>query len=105
MCRLLILVKTPGSGPAAAGPSTGRDRVLAIRCSRSPQPTLIKDQKYTVGFEHTFAARGDPTSPNATTNGRKTRGYVGQAARPPRKGLFESLRLTSAGYRQLTSGW
>src|ERR1700721_2788996 len=26
---------------------------------------------------------GDPTSPSATTNGRKTTGYVGQAARPP----------------------
>jgi hypothetical protein len=46
--------------PAAAGPSTGRDRVLAIRRSRSLQPILIKDRKYTVGFENTFATRALP---------------------------------------------
>jgi hypothetical protein len=50
--------RLPGSGPAAAGSSAGRDRVLAIRRSRSPQSTLIKDQKYTVGFESLRGARG-----------------------------------------------
>jgi hypothetical protein len=31
-------------GSAAPRPSAGRDRVLAIRRSRSPQPSLIKDE-------------------------------------------------------------
>ena len=33
-----------------------------------------------------LAARRDPTSPSATTDGRKTTGHVGQAARPPYRG-------------------
>ena len=67
------------SDPAAAGPF--------------PKPAAFPDQgrKYTVGFRHAFAARGDPTSPNATANGRKTTGYVGQAARPPGQGLLDRL--------------
>jgi hypothetical protein len=70
--------------PAAAGPF--------------PKPRAFPNQgpKYTAGFENAFAARGDPTSPSATTNGRKTTGYVGQAARPPCQGFlgrFEVLRL------------
>src|SRR6202041_1132621 len=78
-------------------PSTGRDRVLAIHRCRSPQPSLIKDRKYTVGFENTFAARRDPTSPSATTNGRKTTGYVGQAARPPCQGCLAPYAWATAG--------
>jgi hypothetical protein len=55
-----------------------------------PNPTALPDQKrkYAVGFGNAFTARGDPTSPNATTNGRQTTGYVGQAARPPRQGFL-----------------
>jgi hypothetical protein len=34
----------PGSGTAAAGPNAGRDRVLAIRCFRSPPSSLIEDE-------------------------------------------------------------
>ena len=65
--------------PAAAGPF--------------PKPRAFPNQgrKYTVGFENAFAARGDPTSPSATTNGRKTTGYVGQAARPPCQGFLGRL--------------
>jgi hypothetical protein len=49
--------------PAAAGPSAGRDRVLAVR--RSPKPRAFPDQgrKYTAGFENAFAARGDARPP------------------------------------------
>jgi hypothetical protein len=49
--------------PAAAGPSAGRDRVPAIRCSRSREPSPIKGRKYTVGFENVFAAREDARPP------------------------------------------
>jgi hypothetical protein len=62
--------RLPGSGSAAASqppdPAIGGDSVLVPRPrdpSRSPQPTLIKDQKYTVGFENTFAAREDRALP------------------------------------------
>jgi hypothetical protein len=65
-----------------------RRRILAIFRFRSPERSLIKRRKYTFGFENAFAARGDPTSPSATTNGRKTTGYVGQAARPPSQGFL-----------------
>jgi hypothetical protein len=60
--------------PAAVGPNAGRDRVLVRQSpdrSQSPQPSLVKDGKYTVGFENAFAARGD--------------------ARPPRQGLLDRL--------------
>src|SRR5580692_2570608 len=53
-----------------------------------PKPTAFPNQgrTYIVGFGKVLAARGDPTSPNATTNGRKTTGYVGSGScrtRPP----------------------
>ncbi len=43
--------------------SPGRDRVPAIRCSRSREPSLIKGRKYAVGFENAFTARGRAPSP------------------------------------------
>jgi len=88
--------------PAAAGPRVGRDRVLAIRRSRSPERSLIKGENTPLGFENVFAARGDPTSPNATANGRKTTGYVGQAAHPPCQGFLGLLRLTRMGSRRMS---
>ena len=66
-------------------------------CSK---PTALPEQgrKYTLGFENAFTARGDPTSPNATTNGRKTTGYVGSGGcrtRPPRQGFLNRLWAAS----------
>jgi hypothetical protein len=63
-----------------------RPRPATARLCSKPRALPEQWRKYTLGFENAFTARGDPTSPNATTNGRKTTGYVGQAARPPRRG-------------------
>src|SRR5580692_5795093 len=99
--RLLI----SGEKPHDDGPdrrSDLRDPVVARWEGSRPRPAVAGSfpkpaafpctkTKYTVGFENAFTARGDPTSASATTNGRKTTGYVGQAARPPRQGFLDRL--------------
>jgi hypothetical protein len=82
------------SNPVAAGPSAGRDRVLVRQPPdrpRSTQPSLTRDETTPLASRTPSRRAGDPTSPNATTNGRKTTGYVGQAARPPRQGFLDRL--------------
>ena len=58
--------------------SRPRDPMFAERIT-----FFSRRRKYAFWLEHVLAARGDPTSPSQTKNTRKTRGYVGQAARPP----------------------
>jgi hypothetical protein len=53
-----------GSVPAAAGCSAGRDRILAIRRSRSRQACPDQGRKCTVGSGNVFAARGDARPPH-----------------------------------------
>ena len=66
-------------------------RPMAREGSRPRDPPLTKSstcsnrrQKYTLGFWHVLAARGDPTSPAWEKNRLDASGYVGQATRPPR---------------------
>src|ERR1700722_11722380 len=63
-----------------------------------PKPRAFPNQgrKYTVGFENAFAARGDPTSPSATTNGRKTTGTSDRQRALPTKG-FSNAYVTCMG--------
>jgi hypothetical protein len=82
-----------GTRLAPAGPSAGRDRVPAIRRSRSLEPSPIKGRKYTDGFENVFAAREDARPP-----GEGTAAPVHQAPahpRPPDEADIERVEITT----------
>ena len=72
--------RPPNPAPAGIASSSGSCRIV-------PEAQSLPDQgqKYTVGFENAFGARGSDFA-QLIENKQNTTGYVGQAARPPGQG-------------------
>ena len=77
--------------PAAAGPSAGRDRVLAIRRSRSPEHSLIKGENTPsasitlsrrAGIQLRRAQQQMAVRPQATSDRQRALPVRGHAAAP-----------------------
>jgi hypothetical protein len=77
-------MKLPRNEPGPRAREGSRPRPAAAGLLTKPRMFCNRGRKYPFGLRHVLTARGDPTSPGRIRNERKTTGYVGQAARPPR---------------------